>query len=379
MRLPKEFFTQILISLLFLELSSYALLKAGIIPDIYSEMGINEPLHLLNQGLRWRSEKEEWGAWHKPNKTDSHQRKCFNISYQSNNLGARDDKDYPYQSKTGDTIVALGDSFMEGYGLTNKATLPKQIEQLTNSPVYNLGSSNDVGPLQYLMIYKNFKHLPHNIVVTSFLPSNDFTDNDLSKSKAYGKTRYRPYYNVEEAQLGYPPRYTDQALKKLDIDDNSMIRTIESQLFRSSLARVLKNARLIYYRRGAKIGPPPYMSGSIKQQKAAIAQLKKLYFEVQRSGAKKFIVLSIPSKADFTYYLRDKAIRTMQPWEADLMDFSKKHVNFLYIDGFRVVEDFGVTDKNFPNLFHRCDGHWNEHGAYIYARLIADVINTNNK
>ena len=46
-------------------------------------------------------------------------------------------------------------------------------------PVLNFGASGNFGPLQELLIYEEFKYLPHQGLIIYVLPDNDFTDNDL--------------------------------------------------------------------------------------------------------------------------------------------------------------------------------------------------------
>lgn len=201
----------------FLEIFSFLVLMAGLIPDIYSSRGVIEPSHILNQGVYWRTEKEDWGAWHKVNFIDNHYKSCFKVTYKSNNIGARDDVNYTLEKKFGLGTIVLGDSFIEGIGLRNNATMPKRLQLMTKKFAFNLGSANNVGPLQYLMIYKKFQFLPHDSVVVAFLPSNDFVDNDVDKSNLFGADRYRPYYNVKESSINYPIHYTHSAIKREEI------------------------------------------------------------------------------------------------------------------------------------------------------------------
>ena len=82
----------------------------------------------------------------------------------SNNIGARDKQDY-FKSDPEDSIVALGDSFMEGYGVGNNDVLPALIQKSTKRKVYNFGISYDFGILQYYIIYKNLAVNFHNTVI----------------------------------------------------------------------------------------------------------------------------------------------------------------------------------------------------------------------
>ena len=58
-------------------------------------------------------------------------------------------------------------------------TSERLIEEWLGVPVLNFGASGNFGPLQELLIYEEFKHLPHQGLIIYVLPDNDFTDNDL--------------------------------------------------------------------------------------------------------------------------------------------------------------------------------------------------------
>ena len=68
---------------------------------------------------------------------------------------------------------------MEGFGLNHEDTLTFKIQKKIKKKVYNLSSSYNFGPLQYYLLYKSLgENLPHETVILTFLPMNDFVDND---------------------------------------------------------------------------------------------------------------------------------------------------------------------------------------------------------
>ena len=67
-----------------------------------------EPNYFYASGNKWRIETKPWGAWHKPNFKDRHTKECFDVEYQSNNLGARDDEPYD-NNLPKDSIILIGD------------------------------------------------------------------------------------------------------------------------------------------------------------------------------------------------------------------------------------------------------------------------------
>ena len=78
----------IILTLLLLEFFSffavkYKLINFTQIPKIY----LNKNFVFYSN---WYNEKNEWGAWRDPNKKTKHSKKCFDIEYSSNEIGARD-------------------------------------------------------------------------------------------------------------------------------------------------------------------------------------------------------------------------------------------------------------------------------------------------
>jgi hypothetical protein len=111
-----------------------------------------------------------------------------------NEVGARDDS---FQNTPSSALILLGDSFAEGYGVARKEASEYLIEKDLEVPILNLGAAGDIGPLQELLIYENFKDLPHQGVIVYIFPYNDFTDNDLKVWRSIDQTRYRPYFSLE--------------------------------------------------------------------------------------------------------------------------------------------------------------------------------------
>ena len=272
----------------------------------------------------------------KPNDFENHVRSCFDITYNSNNLGARDIEDYDYKFGNS-SIIAIGDSFIEGYGLSHEDTLTTKLEKNSGRKVFNLGSSYHVGPLQYFLIYKEFsKKLPHEIVVLGFLPANDFTDNDLNSMESMGSKRFRPYYDINDFRKKYPIIYPKNSLKREHIGRNKLQNFIYSQLSRSNTIRLFQNLRIIYGNSISNGKISSYYRFSLKQQNAAMFYIKKLYNLAKENNIKQFIVLGIPIKEDLDFIGEKYKNRELAPWEKILINFSKENNDFFYIDGFNI-------------------------------------------
>lgn len=123
-----------------IEAFSFLALATGLVRDAYVEHGVTSPTHLLNQGLTWRNEVEPWGAWHLPGATSRHAKACFDVVYRSNDVGARSSFDFGPGTPE-NSVVALGDSFVEGYGLPESSTFPVRLQERLGRPVLNFGSA----------------------------------------------------------------------------------------------------------------------------------------------------------------------------------------------------------------------------------------------
>ena len=226
-----------------IEIISIFFIKFKLIPDVYKASGVFKPIHIKYQGLEWRKDKAPIGKWHKPNFKSKHIRTCFNVKYISNNIGARDNVDYDNSFKK-NSIIFLGDSFIEGYGLNHDETITANLEKQTQRKVFNLGSSQ-TGPLNYYLTYKEFGiKLPHNTVIVGLLPANDFTDNNLNLIDLYGRNTYRPYYDIDKLnteKIIYPKNS-----KPIESFERPPLkRFIFSQSIRFWTVRLYKNIQIL--------------------------------------------------------------------------------------------------------------------------------------
>lgn len=120
-------------------------------------------------------DNEYWKVWHYPNTTITHQRDCFEVTYQTNSLGLRGDE----IDETKPSIALLGDSFIEGYGVNNHETAAEILDSLIEDyNVLNFGTSGGFGTVHQVAQYENFaRHFNPDIVVLFFLNYNDLYDN----------------------------------------------------------------------------------------------------------------------------------------------------------------------------------------------------------
>ena len=339
-----------------LELASTFLLWSGLFPDQFAEGGITKPKHIEYQGESIKTEKELWGVWRKINSSSRHAKTCFDVVNVSNNIGARDKQDY-LKSDPKDSVVALGDSFMEGFGVGNNDILPALIQESIKRKVYNFGISYDFGILQYYVIYKNLAgNFPHNTVIIGLFPFNDFTDNDSTRINSIGKNRFRPYYDVNNSKNNYPIIYPEEAIQTESIGREKAIQFLKVKI---NVFEPLKILWPTYYSlKGVwplkNVDPSEltFSFHSIEQQNAGIYYLRKIYNLARKNGVENFIVFSIPTKNDYKLVKNNEDFRlniNLPKWEKDLITLAKRKKDFHYLDGFK-IKGISSTNKLFWNV-----------------------------
>ena len=374
-------------SFIFTELNYF---KINEVPTIYRS---EKYLSLGN----WKTENSVWGAWHRANKMAYHSSSCFSVSYQSNEVGARDEAFTNLNEGT--NILLIGDSFAEGFASAKDKTAEVLIEKKLNLNLLNFGASENFGPLQYYLIYKNLaKNYKHDAVLIFLLPNNDFTDNDyqywVSSRQAFlesGLERYRPYYRIDDAPQ-YQSFIPKNAIKRDSFENMSsgmnpgIMKFIKDHFFIYNLIYTFnwkyKDIKeFAMPRADLKVGSgneptssksyAGYFDSSIDQQKAAIFYLDKIITEEK---GKPVIIVSIPELASINRARdsRNHDDYKSQFWYRHLTEASRnKNVYFL---------DLMNLDEPSPeNLFLKCDGHWSPYGNQLAAEKISDFIKTNLK
>lgn len=94
--------------------------------------------------------------------------------------------DPPKQDLEKATVVLLGDSFIEGYKVTQEEIVSNQLSQLIDVEVSNLGQS-DYGPEHELaVLYQIGLDLEPSVVVRFFFEGNDLYDLDNRSNSCPG-------------------------------------------------------------------------------------------------------------------------------------------------------------------------------------------------
>lgn len=342
------------LTLVLLELFSFAATKAKLLT-------FNEtPWYTMQRhvGMNWRTDDQSWGAWHAPNTTDNHVADCFDVIYQSNNVGARDTRDYN-DSLPGDSIVLLGDSFAEGYGVDIEDTFAKHVERRTGRAVLNFGAAGYVGPVQQVMIYEELaSKFPHSELVYMFLPENDFTDNAPDRMESFDN-RYRPYYQFANGSYAviYPEDAVQGAPYPGSSGDTRLANYLESFAAGYTYSfNTLKTLKYLLDGLGAE-ATGSYFTDNAERVDAALFFVNQLLSVV---GQKKVTLMIIPTVSDLQYISQGMTYQD-KAWYTGLQEIADTH-GARFID---LAERH--SDSDFEQYFLSCDGHWTPAGNAFAA------------
>lgn len=343
----------------------------------------NDPPHYYlkqpkqNLSNYW-NEKEIWGAWHEKNFQVRHVKECFDIEYKTNEIGSRDDPFFELNNEN--NIILLGDSFAEGYGVEKDNMFEAKIEKSTDKTVLNFSSSKDFGLIQYILIYENLaKYYSHNTIIISFLPNNDFKDNDFLFYKENKldfvdkKRRHRPYYlkSENEYKILFPQKKTENYLDLIDFSKNYLwssnaLRTIK-YLYVSYKYKKAKKLLLTNYSNDNKTEHiTDYYFTPQYQQEAIIFFLQKF---IKENSNKNILLFSIPLYEDYENIKNDD-YRNDIFWWKKIKNFENEYKNFHFLDLIDYASD-EYKEYFFPN---KCDGHWNRKGHNWAGKIISEYL-----
>ena len=369
----KAFLISIIFLLMF-ELFSFAASKAGLLIVNDAPTYSMDPL----KGQRWRNEKQPWGAWHKPDAADRHVKSCFSISYRSNDVGARDTRDY-LDLEEENNVAVIGDSFVEGFGVNKEETFAHKLKDKYGKRGLNFGASGNSGPVQQYLLYEGLvSRIPHNEVVFFFLPRNDFEDNS-DKRISKSPHRYRPYFSRsgkdDVYEIIYPPDAVPSENYPSGSDGEDLfnlktffigytwsanaVRTI-SYLRKYRLKSLFSSQS--YEVKDSWENNYSYFTGDQYEVDGAMYFVDKLLASVPAEYRKTIIV--IPSMGDLHNILE-------RGWEYKNLDWYKQLESIAekYRAGF---VDLALDEKNeesrkyieegLASWFLECDGHWSDAG-----------------
>lgn len=340
---------------------------------------------ILNSGStvqkNWWTEREPWGVWHKNSISALHKSKCFNVKYNSNNIGARDSE---FSEAKQNSFVLLGDSFAEGWGVEFEKTFSSLVEKFAGVNVLNFGSAGGMGPVQYKIIYDELaKKYEHMGIIILFYPANDFTDNDYDFwvkngiNLISGETsaeRYRPYF-LKVSPKSYKSFIPEKAEKRDNWLFDQKNKEWHLSWFLSDhfwTPNLIKSFKLVFDAQTKlkavnmkNISYSGYFDATLEQQYAAISFIRQI---IKLAPSKQIYLFSIPTLID-----HDRVKNGSNPklvyWQSELRKLeSITSGSFVFTD----LYDFMPLSPQ--TLFLECDPHWNDKGNIWAANIATKLI-----
>jgi lysophospholipase L1-like esterase len=313
------------------------------------------------------------GVWHYPNATQRYQTVDFDIVQSSNSYGAQDIE----RSRVSDAprrVVVLGDSYVEGFGVSREDRFTERLEALTGVEHLNFGSSGCFGSIQEWLLYDCLAStFDHSDVFVFMLPFNDYSDND---PRDFPDTRYRPYLQKTETgfEVTYPVAFEERG--RVFYDWGQVFKnTIDNHWYLANLLRW--TTRQIKQQRAARATPTePAVVTENSYDRFTELDLQRLLYSYEqiviKAGPRRVTFFTIPAANDYAWAMQ-------QGYDFELVRqlsaFADRYPHVRYIDLLPLfMEHARHHGLEYVDYTHKHDGHWSAKGHAVVAELIQAAV-----
>jgi hypothetical protein len=326
-----------------------------------------------------------WSTWHPRNAVFRHKKNCFDVLMKYNEEGTRGKLPAPNDSNT---VFFLGDSFMEGYGLSEDSTIASLFSVMKEKPVLNLGCSGHIGTTQYSMIYKHFaKKYKHKKVIVSLFLGNDFMENDVRKyGHFFGQDkRYRPYRSdsTNLSKIEYKGTYRNSnyswdAYHRLMLDSGKVLdkRGLKNHI-KNGNSSVLSNLISLTYTKRLIYGLQK------NDKNSYVNRINELYFDnvdldilaydlrdimhtAELHGAE-VIFFNIPGMKIVQQAKKDSDLDARYKGLESFIETVVNNNNHRFVSYYEYLKANNIDPRD---LVFDCDEHYNSYGSYRLAKFI---------
>ncbi|HUD72880.1 MAG TPA: SGNH/GDSL hydrolase family protein [Dongiaceae bacterium] len=335
---------------------SLSLLEAGV--RLLTGIGFMPALRRLNSDDSfWDGSHPVCGVWHHNSVSARHHTACFDVTYTTNSVGARDAERSLQSDRP--RVVVLGDSYLEGWGVPVRERLSNILEERTGREHINLAMSH-FGPYQEYLVYASLgKKYSHSGVIVGIFPFNDFYDLDYAvgrRSPGY-LYAYRPYL------VGQYPAY-----QRVDYRESDLAHFLRHHIYTYDAVSLAWGS---IGGRGEGFDSPAALresSGIVRSfyydYSPAQFDLLRYCLEeiVQAAEGRPVAVVLVPAPTDF--------LRYSQSGDSPLA----KQLEALGAErGFRLVDllpPMSASDPNWEEYSLSCDMHWSAKGNATAADIL---------
>lgn len=323
-----------------------------------------------------------WTVWHHVNNTTSIQNPCFEGDYVTNQYGM---KDGPVAADTR-KIALIGDSYVEGFGVPNTATMSYYLDSMLGGQfdALNFGCSGGFSNVQELSLYENFASgFAPEVVFLFFLNYNDFFDNLDSKQAGLindeGEFTYARAKSFE-AMVEYVAHRSNPVAY-----DNSISGLYTAQA-------VLKGVKVLGAMSAGAVGGRTDYSNALAEvyapnQNPAVDEGREIFSKClerfkmlcNRDSAELVLVqLPDPFQTD-PDWLQKAGAEIGQTLDPELPNRQIaaicSELNVRYLDMYPLAKDYIATrDLEFPYIYNACDRHFNPEGNQFTAQVLMSYL-----
>jgi|GEM_PF-2439262 len=306
------------------------------------------------------TEYHEWGTWHNNASKARDISACFNVEYIANSYGARD-IERSIQGKN--RVVFLGDSFVEGWGVSAEERMTNILEEFFGVEFLNFGVAR-AGPISYELIYKNLAgKFEHDHVIVGFFPNNDFRDNDLDFQRLISDVngRFRPYYSEDGEGILYKIKKPEEG-RKLPITKNWMMETGRKYFWFYGVLREIRGLLIINKLKESFFTSnySGYRDALDSQIHNTLGSLRRIAEEAKRNNKSMTVVL-FPMPSDYEAKNRGD------------LKIQKIFKNFAEKTEINYVDLIDLIDYS-EDLYHSCDPHWSSYGNLMAANALIESL-----
>ena len=312
----------------------------------------SRPTYHLSYNKFWAETNPVFGIWHRPNGRFFHQGGCFSVEYTTNSYGARDRERALHFSQP--RTIVLGDSFVEGFGVSDEQRLTNILERDTGREHLNFGTGGGFSPLQYALLYRSLaSQFDHTQVLVGVLPDNDFHEMDRAWLESNYPGEFRPYYK-DDLSIGYVGHFDPRADEGLWNHTEAILR---AYLASYHVGQYIYESALM--RHGPYSGYNDFNDVDLARLKQALLDIKST---ADAHGAK-MAVFIIPRANDFERLHTAKTNRLgpiIESWGT---------VSGIPIKDL-LPEMEAQSGGDYRSYFRSCDGHWSVKGNAAVARIL---------
>ena len=339
----KKIFSFIIIFVIFFEITSLIATKFNLLTFNY------EPKYSLqnNNKLDWIESGNKGFPSHKKNYKTKHISRCFDVKYNFNNVGAKDIDDY-FTNDQKKSIVLIGDSFAEGFGVGNDKIFSKIIEKKIKKKILNFGIAGSDPNHQLYNYTNNWSKYNFDELIYFFLPNNDFLQT-IKKEENYINNQVNKSFFKDTI---------DKTKKKLHFFIRNKVPNFLANFTYSynsirSFVHIF-NLQTIDYDKDAS-----YFYQNRSSIDFTFDKVKKL---INYKKIKTYIVI-IPTTSDIISLKRKKTDYKNLYWYSEIKKIAENS-NSILID---LMDHIDFEKKHV--YYHSCDGHWSEYGNKYVANI----------